>query len=343
MPAVKDLSEGQLLAGFLPILAEHNSRSTDLTVGPGDDCAVLDLGGGQTVLTTDTQTEDQDFRRLWPSGLSTGGYEIGWKAATQNLADLAAMGATPRTLLVSLTLTGDVEDDWVTAFARGLVESCRTQGAEACSISGGDLGMGTEISVTVTAVGTCTAPVLRSGTQPGDALVLAGRVGTAAAGLALLDSEHLAQEGAAPLTAGERACIEAQQKPVSPLGAGAAGAPALHAMLDVSDGLVRDAERIARASGVSIDLDRESLTPLLEPLADAAARLAGAGTDPSELALHWVLTGGEDHGLLATCPPGNIPAGFTRIGTVGAGDPAVTLDGTPYYAKGWDHFDRTAR
>ena len=155
MQTVAQMSESQLLALFMPVLAEHNERAADLraelgapgalVLGPGDDSAALDLRGGLTVMSTDTQTENQDFRRSWPSGYTTGGFEVGWKAATQNLADIAAMGATPVTLLVSLTLTPDTPVSWVQEFARGITESCTAQEATTCTIAGGDMGSGSEI------------------------------------------------------------------------------------------------------------------------------------------------------------------------------------------------------
>lgn len=337
MQRARDVNEDQLLEAFLPIIKSHNQKAQHLLRGPGDDCAVLDLRDGLTVMTTDTQTENQDFRRSWANGMVTTGYDLGWKAATQNLADIAAMGAVPQTLLISLTLTPDTPVSWVEDFARGVTESCTAQGAQTCSVSGGDLGAGSEISVTVTAVGSCSAPVLRSGAHVGDALVLAGMVGTAAAGLTLLENSSGYQ-----LTQGLSACIEAQQRPRSPLATGAA-AHQLTAMLDVSDGLLRDAARLARASSVSIDIDAAALAPWVARVQEAAEICAASDQTASDLALHWVLTGGEDHGLLATCPVDVVPAGFTQIGRITKPGDAVTVDGRAYRAKGWDHFEATAR
>ncbi|WP_237220931.1 thiamine-phosphate kinase [Rothia nasimurium] len=350
---VSDVSEGQLLAAFLPLLQAHNAKAEQvraqalrvaaldtgstagagqLVIGPGDDSAALDLRSGLTVMSIDTQTENQDFRRTWASGHQTGGYEVGWKAATQNLADIAAMGAVPVSLLVSLTLTPDTPVTWVTDFARGMTESARAQGAVTCTIAGGDLGSGSELSVTVTSIGLTADPVTRSGAQAGDVLVVAGSLGTAAAGLALLD--HPEPYRVCPAI---EACLSAQQRPVSPLQLGASHGNQLNSMLDVSDGLVRDAGRIAEASGVSISLDSEALGPWVQRVLPAAQVLA-QGKDADALALRWVLTGGEDHALLATCPAGQIPAGFTRIGEVGTGN-GVTVDGRIYQGKGWDHFE----
>lgn len=346
MTLVASLNEGQLLAEFLPVIQGHNARISKregepgaLVLGPGDDSAVLDLHSGFTVMSTDTQTENQDFRLTWPSGRTTGGYEVGWKAATQNLADIAAMGAYPVTLLVSLTLPPSTPVAWVKDFAQGLVDSCTTQGAHRCSIAGGDLGSGTEISVTVTAVGLTARPVTRDGARGGDAIVVAGALGTAAAGLALLEYPDL------PVTLSPQvqACISAQQRPVSPLKAGAEGAENLTSLMDISDGLVRDSGRLAQASGCAFDISCDALAPWLSALAEPADLLTGAEQHAArELSLRWVLTGGENHGLLGTCPPEQIPLGFTRIGTVRSGT-GVTVDGRPYTAKGWDHFEAGSR
>lgn len=342
MKTLGQLSEEEILALFLPLLESHNRQALalqaeeaegpSLILGPGDDAAILKLTAALTVVSTDTQTQDQDFRLTWPNGMSTSGYQLGWKAATQNLADLAAMGARPSSLLVSLTLPATTPASFVTDLARGLVESCQAQGAGACSISGGDLGSGREISITVTALGQSPQPVRRSGAQVGDLLVLAGSQGKAAAGLALL------QAPARPLNKALLASIRAQQEPVSPLHLGWQAAGQLHSLMDVSDGLLRDAERIARASGVSLDLETRALEPWLEELIIPASSLAGPGQQARDLALNWVLTGGEDHGLLGTCSPGQIPAGFTSIGKVGPGS-GVTVDGQVYRSKGWDHFE----
>ena len=105
-------------------------------------------------------------------------------------------------------------------------------------------------------------------------------------------------------------------------------------MMDVSDGLLRDAGRIGRASRVRLDVHASALSQWCAALAGAAA---ARRADP----LTWVLTGGEDHGLLATFPPGiDLPRGFVPVGRVDAtGEPGVVVDGEPYVGvPGWDHF-----
>jgi thiamine-monophosphate kinase len=219
--------------------------------------------------------------------------------------------------------------------ADGLTAGIKELGAADCSVAGGDLGRGSEVSVTVAVLGTLDggSAVLRSGAQAGEALALAGTVGRAAAGLALLESETPMHS----LDAAQRALVETQCRPRPPLSAGPlARAAGASAMMDISDGLVRDGGRLAAASGVVLDLDPLELKRHAEGLSPASDIL---GRDPME----WVLGGGEDHGLLATFPAGiQLPAGFTAIGSVQAPGsdtkPGVTIAGRVAGATGWDHF-----
>lgn len=337
---VGSMSERELLATFTPILNEHNAQvnsggDSRLRLGPGDDCAVLDLNGGQTVITCDTLTEGFDFRMRWPSGYHTTGFDLGYKAATQNLADVASMGAEPITLVVSVSLPDHTPAQWLSDFARGLVVSCNDQQARHCTISGGDLGGSEELSITVTAVGLCTtAPVARSGASVSDVVAVSGRLGWAAAGLSLLDSTHC--DPADPAIA---SLITAQTRSAGAMRAGVSAASCATAMMDVSDGLVRDAQRIAAASGVSIDLDTQALARRAEKLLPAAETLVGPAS-AYDTALTWVLSGGEDHAMLACFAPDRVPEGFEPVGvcTAASGSPEVTVAGKEPTALGWDHF-----
>ncbi|GGH58842.1 thiamine-phosphate kinase [Rothia aerolata] len=346
---ISDLSESQLLALFLPIIDEHNQRvaqrqqgeSPVLTLGPGDDCAVLNLLQGKTVMTIDTQTENQDFRRVWASGYESGGYDVGWKASVQNLGDIAAMGAQPQTLLVSLSLPGDVESDWVKDFARGICDSTLAQGADFCTIAGGDLGRSSEISVTVTAVGSSSGePVRRDSATPGDVLAVAGSLGAAACGLDLLETP---QQQLEELDDYQR-FFTGQTRPAGALCYGLVAAQSAHAMMDISDGLLRDAGRIARASGIGINIDSQKLAAFFEPLRPAAACVSAWGgkqESPEQILLRWVATGGEDHAMLAAFAPDRVPTGFTVVGRCGsefAPEAPVTVDGRVFDRSGWDHF-----
>jgi thiamine-monophosphate kinase len=304
-------------------------------LGPGDDAALVAAPDGRALISIDTQVQDQDFRMQWPNGYRTTGFDVGWKAAAQNLSDINAMGGKATSLVVSLTLPPDTPVSWVEDLADGLTAAIGELGATACSVAGGDLGRGTEISVTVAVLGTLEGghAVLRSGARPGDVLAVAGTLGRAAAGLALLESGTPMHS----LNQPQRALVENQCRPTPPLAAGPlARLSGATAMMDISDGLVRDGGRLAAASGVVLDLDPLELKRQAESLSPASDILAA---DP----LAWVLGGGEDHGLLATFPAGiQLPAGFTAIGSVQAPGthtgPGVTIAGRVAGATGWDHF-----
>ncbi|MFF2344077.1 thiamine-phosphate kinase [Pseudarthrobacter sp. NPDC058119] len=334
-PTVAGLSEADLLARIFPRLRMEAGHTASMLLGPGDDAAIVAAPDGRTVISIDTQVQDQDFRLLWPSGYRTTGFDVGWKAAAQNLSDINAMGARATSMVVSLTLPVDTPVAWVEDLADGLATGIVELGAVHCSVTGGDLGRGREISVTAAVLGTLDGalPVLRSGARPGDILALAGTVGHAVAGLALLESGIDVDT----LTPAEHAFVDLQCRPRPPLEAGPAAREAgATAMLDVSDGLLRDGKRLAAASGVAVALDPARLTWLAELLGPAAARL-GADAAP------WVLGGGEDHGLLATFPADvQLPPGFTAIGSIhGLGTdegPGVLIAGRAADTGGWDHF-----
>lgn len=322
-PTVADLSEDELLARIFP----HLPAGDRTLLGPGDDAAVLAAPDGRFVVSTDVLVEDRHFRLRWSDG-----EDVGWRAAVQNLADVAAMGARPTALVVSLVVPGHLPVAWVEGLARGLGAACRTVGA---GVVGGDLSGGDAVVVAVTVHGDLGGreAVLRSGARAGDVLALAGTVGRSAAGLALLDAGRPEVDPDA---------VGVYRRPQPPLACGPEAARAgATAMLDVSDGLLRDAARIAVASGVVLDLDdpHRALADDLAALRDAATAL---DADP----LAWVLGGGEDHGLLAAFPAGAVPAGFRAVGRVrepGTGAPAGTVlvaGRPPHTVPGWEHFHR---
>lgn len=324
-----DLTEEELLAEIFP----HLPLGDGTLLGPGDDAAVVAAPDGRVVVSTDVLVEGRHFRREWSDGR-----DVGLRAAAQNLADVAAMGARPTSVVVVLVAPADLPVAWVRDLARGLGEACEPHGV---GVVGGDLSGGEQLVVALTVHGDLDGrdPVLRSGARPGDVVAHAGVLGRSGAGLALLTAGQGDADGE---------LVAAYRVPSPPVAAGtAAGTAGATSMLDVSDGLVRDAGRVARASGVRIDLERGALAADVARLAAAGALV---GADP----LDWVLTGGEDHGLLATFAPATrLPTGFRRIGTVrtagardGAAEPTSTtagvlLDGAPVPAGGgWDHFSR---
>jgi thiamine-monophosphate kinase len=332
-PTLATVSEDDLLAQVFPRLPL--GRSTLL--GPGDDAAVVSAPDGRTVISTDVLVEGRHFRLRW-----SGGADVGWRAATQNLADIAAMGARPTALVVGLVVPADLPVGWVLDLATGLAEACAPLGV---GVVGGDLSGGRELVVSVTVLGDLDgrAPVLRSGARPGDLLAHAGVRGHSAAGLALLSAGQQDVDASGVV----HTLLRAYRRPAPPVQAGPVAADAgASAMMDVSDGLLRDAGRLARASGVVLDLGE-----LASTFGQDLALLAPVAADLGADARAWVLTGGEDHGLLATFPPGApVPEPFRVVGSVtGPSDRhvagTVLVAGVPpeVGSTGWDHFGAQPR
>ncbi|TDE30117.1 thiamine-phosphate kinase [Actinomadura sp. 6K520] len=294
--------------GLIARLTRRLPPGPAVRLGPGDDAAVIAAPDGRVVATTDLLVEDRHFRRDW-----SGPYDIGRKAAAQNLADVVAMGARPTALLVGFAAPPSTPTEWAERLYDGLADECRAAGA---SVAGGDVVGAPQITLAVTALGDLGggAPLTRSGARPGDFVAVRGRLGHAAAGLALLAA---GRDGPAEL-------IAAHRRPEPPYAAGEeARAHGATALLDVSDGLVQDLGHIAAASGVRIDIDSTAV-PVPEVL----------GPD----GLRHALTGGEDHAFAGSFPPdARPPSTWRRIGVVTEGS-GVHVDGREPPAGGWDHF-----
>lgn len=316
-PTVGELSEGEVLSRILARLG-----ASAALVGPGDDAAVLAAPDGRIVATTDTLVHGPDFRLAWSSG-----FDLGWKAAAVNLADIAAMGARPTALLVALAMPNSTRASFVEELATGLRAACDAL-APGCAVEGGDLTVSDTLTIAVTALGSLEgrAPVLRSGARTGDTVAAAGHLGRAGRGLGILFGRFRDAAGdPVPVDPGqlsdeETTALVAQLRPEPPVTLGVVAADAgATAMMDVSDGLLLDASRLAAASGVTLDIDSWALGP---DLMDA-------------------LTGGEDHALLATFPASApLPDGFRAIGRVvmRASD-AVLVDGRAHGGRsGWDPY-----
>jgi thiamine-monophosphate kinase len=306
-----------------------SSRVGGVTVGPGDDAAVLEDGW---VVSTDLAVEGVHFRRDWLSP-----DEIGGRAVAAALSDLAAMAAEPIAILLSMA--GSVEDresgllEAVGMGARGTARSC------GAVLIGGDLSRSPgPLVIDVVALGRTMSPVLRSGARVGDALYVTGRLGGAAAALEFLQRgerppEELRRRFARPSPRLRQARL-------------LASSGELHALMDVSDGLAGDVRHLAAASGVGIDVDVDTVPAIgwVE---------AGAPSDARRRAL----TGGEDYELLFAAAPSiedtfkalasafpDVPV--TRVGRVVAGGEVRFLDSDGSSIDpggGWDHFDSPAR
>lgn len=315
-PRLGDLSEGRILKAIL----DRTVPARHTLLGPGDDAAVIAAPSGSVVATTDTLVHGPDFRLAW-----SGGYDLGWKAAAVNLADVAAMGARPTALLVALAVPRDLRLSFVEGLADGFREACAAL-APGCAVVGGDLTVSEVLTVAVTALGDLEGrpPVTRGGARAGDVVAVAGELGHAAHGLAVLFGRFRDADGVpfavdpSQLAAGERAAVAAQLRPSPPIGLGPVAATAgATAMMDISDGLALDARRMAAASAVTIALRADSLG------GDAERAIAG----------------GEDHALLATFPDGVLPPGFRIIGEVRPqGEHDLLCDDRPVDVSGWDPY-----
>ncbi len=316
MPASADtlggIGETATLARIFPRLPAASAQ----LVGPGDDAAVLRADDGRYVVTTDMMIHGPDFRLAWSTP-----HDLGWKAAASNLSDVAAMGAVPTALVVAIAAPEDSPLALLEGIADGLRDACLAL-APGCGVVGGDLSVSSTLTIAVTAFGDLEgrAPVLRSGARAGDVVAVAGVLGAAASALRLLFTSAVDETGVpdARLAEALRSSTAAQLAPAPPITAGRIAAlGGATAMLDLSDGLALDAARLARASGVRLDLDSAAL-----------------GDDPA-----LALSGGEDHSLLAAFPAGApLPEGFRPIGRVlsGAG---ITVDGAEYEGeRGWDPY-----
>lgn len=329
-PTLAELSEGEVLARILPRLG----GGAETLVGPGDDSAVLRAPDGRFVVTTDMMVHGPDFRLAWSTP-----FDLGWKAAASNLSDVAAMGARPTALVVAIAAPQGLGVDVLEGIADGLAAGCAAM-APGCGVVGGDLSASSTLTLAITAFGSLDGrpPVLRSGARPGDVVATAGPLGRSGLGLRLLfERGRRSGEPSADLARGLRErwpeLLDAQLRPVPPIGAGIAAGGVASAMMDVSDGIVLDARRMARASGVVIDLDPEAVA------AHAAPLTVVDGVDDA-LARSLVLGGGEDHAMLACFPAeAALPDGFTLLGRVRKGAPEVRLGGTALDERGgWDPY-----
>jgi thiamine-monophosphate kinase len=298
-------------------ITTHLAANSSVQVGVGDDAAVLRLAGDLAV-STDTMVEDVHFRRSWSAA-----QDVGRKAVAACVADAEAMGAVPVGIVISLALPSQTAVEWVDGFAEGVAIEADRAGV---ALVGGDLTSAPVIVVTVTVLADQCGrePITRAGAKPGEVVAMTGRLGWAAAGLAVL-------------TRGFRspaAVVVAHRVPEVPYGQGRIAADAgAGAMIDISDGLLADLGHLCRASGVCVDLD-SSAFEIAEPQQAVAAAVGGG--DP----LVFQLTGGDDHALVATFAPNQVPDGWTVLGRVLPGDPAVLVDGAEpdLETLGWKHF-----
>lgn len=328
---VGDLGERRMIALFTAAAGGEDDARGDIVIGSGDDAAVFDAAG-PTVISTDTAVEGRHFRFDWSSP-----QQVGARVVVQSAADIAAMGARTVGVVVSIGCPSNTPAQTVLDLNAGIVGAAHRLGAR---VLGGDLVEAGEMVLTVTSVGALDGlePVALGGARSGDVVAVSGPLGAGAAGLAVLEAaERRGPSAGADLLDRHTEVVAAHRLPDPDLGAGPVAARAgAHAMTDISDGLVEELLTMAAASRVLLSVDSAAV-PRTPATGRAAAEL---GADERR----WVLTGGEDHHLLATFARTGPPPGWTVIGEVGAGTRPggeVWVDGTPLAGlSGWQSFGR---
>lgn len=298
------MKEAELLEQIQAVFAR--TGKANLIVPNGDDGAVF-ASEKQVIACADVAVEGVHFKVGWSSL-----FEIGRKITAANLADICAMGGWPNFLMVTVALPEKYLSG-VLDLAKGIAHEADLVGAQ---VIGGDLSTGAELSISITALGETTKPLLRSGAKAGEALYVSSIPGSSAAGLYLLNS------GKEVRTELERKAVLEHKVPTIEYQKYLDSYSKLSSAIDVSDGLITDAGHLANASKVQIDLNSE------------AFRMSELREIDGERFFDWVLNGGEDHVLLGTSS--EEISGFIEIGKVLSGS-GVTLDGNEIKAGGFTH------
>jgi thiamine-monophosphate kinase len=303
-------SERELILNISEIFAEANSQ---LLVGIGDDAAVVSRPETSVVVTTDMAVEDVHFKVSWSSAL-----EIGKKVASANLADIYAMGGTPKYLTVAMSATGTEELEWMLDIARGIAHEAHIAGAQ---VIGGDLSRAGKIVISITAIGECARPILRSGAQIGDSIYISSLPGWSAAGLQALNKNL--RGGLLDFAIAEHRAPSVDYDNAEQIAVGA------NSLCDISDSLMIQGEQIADASGVCLEIDGDLITkhPDFAELLQVSELLKVSVFD-------LILSGGEDHCFLAT----GIGLDGFEIGKVLPGS-GIRLRSVETPQPGWNHFN----
>ena len=300
-------TETQVIATLREIFASPDPR---IEVGIGDDAAVV-AGDVRQVMTTDMAVEGVHFRIDWSTA-----FEIGRKVTAANAADILAMGGVPDYLLVAVALTGSESMEWISDLAHGIKFEADLAGLQ---IIGGDISRSENVIISMTAVGHCAKPILRSGAKPGNGIYLSSLTGWSAAGLALLKSK-------APATTDVmKKALSEFKSPTIDYGFDSSKATA---MCDISDSIIEQASQVAAASRVQLHFD-ENLFAKSEEFNSLRSLAAELKIDIWQL----IFGGGEDHVLFATGTdlPG-VRIGEVLSGSGLSGIPAIESD------RVWSHF-----
>ena len=306
-------SEAGLIARLRDLF--HTSFQTEVQVGIGDDAAVIKSSNNKLVATVDMAVEGIHFHRKWSSP-----FQIGAKLTTANLADIFAMGAVPKYLLVAAGINELNNSETVSELAKGIRS---VADKFEVSVIGGDLSKSEKMTLSITALGELSAqPILRSGGRVGDLIYLSSLTGLSAAGLAILNRD----------LDRPRYVVEAHLNPK--LVAPDKLIKVATSMCDVSDGLATDAAHLANASAVNFNLSKDLISK-----ADDFKDLAELAKELNEDVFDWILTGGEDHFFLATVDKKKESNELgIKIGIVEKGDGKLLLDGIEVKESGYQHF-----
>jgi thiamine-monophosphate kinase len=306
-------SEAGLIARLRDLF--HTSFQTEVQVGIGDDAAVIKSSNNKLVATVDMAVEGIHFHKKWSSP-----FQIGAKLTTANLADIFAMGAVPKYLLVAAGINELDNSETVSELAKGIRA---VADKFEVSVIGGDLSKSEKMTLSITALGELSAqPILRSGGRVGDIIYLSSLTGLSAAGLAILNRD----------LDRPRYVVEAHLNPK--LVAPDKLIKVATSMCDVSDGLATDAAHLANASAVNFNLSKDLISK-----ADDFKDLAELARELNEDVFDWILTGGEDHFFLATVDKKNESNELgIKIGIVEKGDGKLLLDGIEVKESGYQHF-----
>ncbi|CAB4641929.1 unannotated protein [freshwater metagenome] len=304
-----NFDEAEVISALVRIFGQTHRG---VEIGIGDDAAVVSTTD-RTVITTDMAVEGTHFRTQW-----SGAFDIGRKVAAANLADVYAMGGSPKYLVAAITLTGNESMQWIEELAEGIAHEATSCGAY---VVGGDLAKGPCVVIAITAIGEVENPITRAGAQVGDSIYISSLPGWSAAGLSVIEKEleddlavHAVSEYSAP-TVDYASAIEFSNKRA-------------HSMCDLSDALIIQAHQLANASGVALQFDQNIIAEHSE-----FASLKELADSQNYDVWQWIFAGGEDHVFLATGVDLN---GF-KVGTVvdGQGVTGVEMKKAP---DTWRHF-----
>ncbi|MDD1770577.1 MAG: thiamine-phosphate kinase [Methanomassiliicoccales archaeon] len=306
------------------IIAQASEIATSSNIGPGDDAAAVDMGLVYVVASTDLVTQSTHFL----PGMTH--RQMGWTCAAVNFSDIAAMGAKPIGILVSMGLPRDLESEHLDQLIEGILDCCDSVGAE---LLGGDTKESPEITLAGTAIGTVAKRgiLLRKGARPGDLLAVTGSLGLAAAGYQSI-MKGLGERKA------EKAILEPRPRTKEGMILSAAGC--VTSCMDVSDGLALTVHGISEASGVGFEVDYGAI-PVEREVLEIGKKSA---VPPEELILYY----GGDYQLLFTFSPGGLGTLRTRLGkefqvigkVVPGNESTLIRNGrrTPLEKRGYEHF-----